>query len=171
MVFMAIDHALALELGNFRRKSAAVYLQIIRQFLAIKRNIKLVAAALLFHMRKVRKNFFSGRTFSRNFQLGIDHNILTRHIAHQIIDHASVKLAAVGAGVQHVRAIADNVRALGSRMGIDEIRIGLCGGLTAESDVILPLLQDALAGDERKYILSVAKAQPIEGALYLAGLR
>ena len=70
-----------------------------------------------------------------------------------------------------MRAIADNVRALGSRMGIDEIRIGLCGGLTAESDVILPLLQDALADDERKYILSVAKAQPIHGALYLAGLR
>ena len=171
MILAAIDHALALELGNFHRKSATVYLQIIRQFLAIKRNIKLGLARLLLHMRKVRKNFFSGRTFSRNFQLGIDHNILTRHIAHQIIDHASVKLAAVGAGVQHVRAIADNVRALGSRMGIDEIRIGLCGGLTAESDVILPLLQDALAGDERKYILSVAKAQPIHGALYLAGLR
>ena len=73
--------------------------------------------------------------------------------------------------VRNVRAIADNVRALGSRMGMDEVRVGLCGGLTAESDVILPLLQDALAGDGREYILSVAKAQPIEGALYLAGLR
>ena len=73
--------------------------------------------------------------------------------------------------VRNVRAIADNVRALGSRMGMDEVRVGLCGGLTAKSDVILPLLQDALAGDGREYILSVAKAQPIQGALYLAGLR
>lgn len=73
--------------------------------------------------------------------------------------------------IRNVRAIADNVRALGSRMGMDEVRVGLCGGLTAESDVILPLLQDALAGDGREYILSVAKAQPIHGALYLAGLR
>ena len=73
--------------------------------------------------------------------------------------------------IRNVRAIADNVRALGSRMGMDEIRIGLCGGLTAESDVILPLLQDALAGDGRTYALSAAKADPIQGALYLAGLR
>ena len=70
-----------------------------------------------------------------------------------------------------MRAIADNVRALGSRMGKDEVRVGLCGGLTAESDVILPLLQDALAGDGRTYALSAAKADPIQGALYLAGLR
>jgi hypothetical protein len=73
--------------------------------------------------------------------------------------------------VRNVRAIADNIRALAVRMGMDEIRVGLCGGLTAESDIILPLLQDALAGDGREYILSVAKAQPIQGALYLAGLR
>jgi hypothetical protein len=56
-------------------------------------------------------------------------------------------------------------------MGKGEVRVGLCGGLTAESDIILPLLQDALAGDGREYVLSVAKAQPIHGALYLAGLR
>lgn len=73
--------------------------------------------------------------------------------------------------IRNVRAIADNVRALADRMGMDEVRVGLCGGLTAESDVILPLLQDALAGNGREYILSVAKAQPIQGALYLAGLR
>ena len=168
---MAIDRALALELGDLHRKSAAVYLQIIRQFLPVKRDVKLCLARLLLHMRKVRKNFFPCRTLACDFQLGIDHSILTRHVAHQIVDHASVKLAAVGAGVQHVRAIADNVRAIADRMGMDEVRAGLCGGLTAESDVILPLLQDALAGDGRTYALSVAKAEPIHGALYLAGLR
>ena len=73
--------------------------------------------------------------------------------------------------IRNVRAIADNIRALVDRMGMDEIRIGLCGGLTAESDVILPLLQDALAGDGCTYALSAAKADPIQGALYLAGLR
>jgi N-acetylglucosamine kinase-like BadF-type ATPase len=85
--------------------------------------------------------------------------------------HAQGDAVATEILVRNVRAIADNVRALGSHMGMDEVRVGLCGGLTAESDVILPLLQDALAGDGREYILSVAKAQPIKGALYLAGLR
>ncbi len=72
---------------------------------------------------------------------------------------------------RNVCAIADNIRALGDRLGMDEIRVGLCGGLIqARKDVILPMLQNALADDGREYILSVAKAQPIEGALYLAGL-
>ena len=73
--------------------------------------------------------------------------------------------------VRNVRAIADNVRALGTRMDKEHIHVVLCGGLVAKSDVILPLLQDALAGDGRTYALSVATAEPIQGALYLAGLR
>ena len=74
--------------------------------------------------------------------------------------------------LRNVRAIADNVRALADRIGTSDVRVGLCGGLaSAREDAILPLLQDALAGDGRTYSLSVAKKQPIEGALYLAGLK
>ena len=71
----------------------------------------------------------------------------------------------------NVQAIANSVRALGARMEQERVRAVICGGLVAKSDVILPLLQDALSGDGRTYILSVAKAEPIQGALYLAGLR
>ncbi len=85
--------------------------------------------------------------------------------------HAQGDAVATEILTRNVHAIADNIRALAERMGKDQIRVGLCGGLTAESDVLLPLLQDALAGDGREYVLSVAKAQPIEGALHLAGLK
>ena len=82
--------------------------------------------------------------------------------------HAQGDAVATEILVRNVCAIAANVRALADRMGKDELRVGLCGGLTAQSDVILPLLQDALSAHGRKYILSVAKAAPIQGALYLA---
>ena len=72
----------------------------------------------------------------------------------------------------NVHAIADNIRALCNRMGTDEVRVGLCGGLiAAQADVLLPMLQDALSGDGRAYALSAVKEQPIKGAMYLAGLR
>lgn len=73
--------------------------------------------------------------------------------------------------VRNVRAVASNIRAVGNRMGMDEIRVGLCGGLMAKGAVILPLLQDALQDDTRTYTLSVCKETPVQGALYLAGLR
>ena len=71
----------------------------------------------------------------------------------------------------NVRAIAANIRTLGARMDKEHIRVVLCGGLVAKSHIVLPLLQDALAGDGRTYALSAAKQHPIQGALYLAGLR
>ena len=86
--------------------------------------------------------------------------------AHALGDAVATKIL-----VDNVRAIADNVRALAKRMGRDEVRVGLCGGLSTQSDILLPMLQDALAGDGRTYALSAAKQPPIQGALYLAGLR
>lgn len=73
--------------------------------------------------------------------------------------------------MRNVRAIASNIRAIGNRMGTDEIRVGLCGGLTAKGAILLPLLQDALKDDTRKYALSICEMTPVGGALYLAGLR
>ena len=73
--------------------------------------------------------------------------------------------------LRNIRAIADLIRAIGNRMGKGRMRVVLCGGLTAKSAVILPLLQDALANDARTYALSISKAAPVQGALYLAGLR
>ena len=85
--------------------------------------------------------------------------------------HAKGDAVATQILLSNVQAIARSVRALGTRMGKDRVRVVICGGLVAKADIILPLLQDALAGDGRTYALSVSKADPIQGALYLAGLR
>ena len=83
--------------------------------------------------------------------------------AHALGDAVATKIL-----VDNVRAIADNVRALAKRMGKDEVHVGLCGGLSAQEAVILPILQDALSGDGCTYSLSAAQDAPIKGALYLA---
>ena len=85
--------------------------------------------------------------------------------------HAQGDAVATGILMGNVQAIAGSVRALGARMGKEQVRVVICGGLVAKAHVILPLLKDALAGDGRTYALSVSKAEPIQGALYLAGLR
>ncbi len=85
--------------------------------------------------------------------------------------HAQGDAVATEILMRNVCAIAANIRALADRMGKDQLRVGLCGGLAAQLDVILPLLQDALARDVRTYSLSAIKEQPIKGALYLAGLK
>lgn len=92
--------------------------------------------------------------------------------AHLIFDaHAKGDAVATEILLRNIRAIADLIRAIGNRMGKGRVRVVLCGGLTAKSAVLLPLLQDALANDARMYALSISKAAPIQGALYLAGLR
>lgn len=83
--------------------------------------------------------------------------------------HAKGDAVATGILQHNLHAIADLIRGIAGRMGKDTVSVVLCGGLTAKGDVILPLLEDALAGDARTYSLSVSKASPIQGALYLAG--
>ena len=85
--------------------------------------------------------------------------------------HAKGDAVATELLTRNVRAIADLIRAIGARMGKDHVRAVLCGGLTAKSEIILPILRDALANDAREYSLSLSNAAPIQGALYLAGLR
>lgn len=70
---------------------------------------------------------------------------------------------------RNIRAIANLIRAIANRMGQNHVPIVLCGGLTAQGAVILPLLQNALVNDSRTYSLSISKTAPIAGALYLAG--
>ncbi|MBE6697579.1 MAG: hypothetical protein E7581_03560 [Ruminococcaceae bacterium] len=85
--------------------------------------------------------------------------------------HAKGDAVATEILTQNVQAIACLIRAISARMGKQQVRVVLCGGLTAEKDVILPILKDALADDARCYSLSVLESAPIQGALYLAGLR
>ena len=85
--------------------------------------------------------------------------------------HAQGDAVATRILTDNVRAIAASVRALATRMGTDYVRVVICGGLSKQHAVLLPLLQDALSDDSRTYSLSAAQDAPIQGALYLAGLR
>ncbi len=85
--------------------------------------------------------------------------------------HAKGDAVATEILLRNVHAIADLIRAVGNRMGKQHVRVVFCGGLTAQSNVILPLLRDALTNDQHRYALSISEAAPIRGALYLAGLR
>ena len=90
--------------------------------------------------------------------------------AHLIFDaHEKDDAVATEILTRNVHAVADLIRAIGTRMGAERVRAVLCGGLTAKSEVILPLLRDALASDTREYSLSISEAAPVQGALYLAG--
>ena len=92
--------------------------------------------------------------------------------AHLIFDaHEKGDAVATEILTRNTRAIADLIRAIGARMGKDHVRAVLCGGLTAKSEIILPILRDALSGDGCTYSLSVATHSPVYGALYLAGMR
>lgn len=90
-----------------------------------------------------------------------------------LIFQAYVKNDAVAAEIlsRNISAIADLIRTIGARMDQSSVRVVLCGGLMAHSLHILPLLQDVLAKDARTYALSISKAAPVQGALYLAGAR
>lgn len=72
---------------------------------------------------------------------------------------------------RNLQAVANMIRGIGARMDKQEIPVVLCGGLTARDDIILPMLQNALATDAREYSVSRSATAPIRGALYLAGLR
>ena len=82
--------------------------------------------------------------------------------------HAQGDAVATDILVRNVHAIASNIRAIGNRMDTDGIRVGLCGGLMAKGAVLLPLLQDALKNDTRKYTLSSCETTPVQGAIFLA---
>lgn len=82
--------------------------------------------------------------------------------------HAQGDAVATKILTDNVRAMAASVRALAERMGMDHVRVGICGGLGNQHAVLLPLLQDALSDDGRTYSLLAAQDAPIQGALYLA---
>ena len=65
------------QLADFRRKSAPVNLQIIRQPLPVIWNHKSIAVFLLRLLKEISKQFFSGGTFCRDFEFLMKQNIFS----------------------------------------------------------------------------------------------
>ena len=69
------------------------------------------------------------------------------------------------------RSIARLIEGAASRLPhLREIPVVLCGGLTYHSDILLPLLREALMPDEKRYVLRLCERSMAQGALILAGM-
>lgn len=64
--------------------------------------------------------------------------------------------------------IAKLIESAGRKISDQKVRTVIVGGLTAKSDVLLPLITEALVEKER-YDLSVFTGAPVKGAILLAG--
>ncbi len=74
---------------------------------------------------------------------------------------------------RNLEAVAQNIRGAAKKLPYMHfpIPVVLCGGLCmAYEDVVMPMLQEILAGDKQKYHLSVCQKPLVYGALMLSGL-
>ncbi len=72
--------------------------------------------------------------------------------------------------MQNLSAIAGLIRGGAKKFSCKEVKVALCGGLTKDGDIILPILSDMLAGEEQIYRIEVCGRAPVWGALRLAGM-
>ncbi len=71
----------------------------------------------------------------------------------------------------NLAAVADMIRTGGAKLNTQNIKVALIGGLTAQADTILPLLNSLLEDDLKVYQIFICKKPPVVGALYLAGMK
>lgn len=71
----------------------------------------------------------------------------------------------------NMRAVARLIQGAASRLPhLREIPVVLCGGLTCQGELLLPLLQEALPSDGRCYSIRLCERSMARGALILAGM-
>jgi N-acetylglucosamine kinase-like BadF-type ATPase len=71
----------------------------------------------------------------------------------------------------NMRAVANLIEGAARRLPRrKEIPVVLCGGLTRDSDILLPLLTEALAHSDNHYYIRLCDRTMAQGALILAGL-
>ena len=72
---------------------------------------------------------------------------------------------------KNMQAIAQLIEGAASRLPhLEEIPVVLCGGLTRDSDILLPLLTEALQESQRTYTLRLCTRSMARGALIMAGM-
>ena len=70
----------------------------------------------------------------------------------------------------HVKEIAKLIMGAAKKINSDTVPVVICGGLTVDHALILPLLKQYLASDAHEYRLAVCDKPIAYGALYLAGM-
>lgn len=72
--------------------------------------------------------------------------------------------------MQNLSAIAGLIRGGAQKLSGDTVKVALCGGLTKDGDIILPILSNLLANKDLHYRIEVCRHAPVWGALRLAGM-
>ena len=67
-------------------------------------------------------------------------------------------------------AVAQMIRGAATHLSDREVKVVLCGGLTAQKDLLLPLLREVLEEDEKIYLIEICERPIVWGALRLAGM-
>ena len=71
----------------------------------------------------------------------------------------------------NMREVARLIEGAASRFShLSEIPVVLCGGLTRDSDILVPLIQEFLTTEQHTYSISRCQRSMVQGALILAGI-
>ena len=140
-LFPALYNAFLLQLADLGGQAASLNLQVIRQLLAVKGDIKTCALRLFGLEHQISHEFLPGGTPGSDLDLLVKHEVFGSDILHQIENHLLMEAAGIGAGVenavtvdQHDFAglICDDVhrngRYLGAGKGLGEDFRGLNAG-------------------------------------------
>lgn len=71
---------------------------------------------------------------------------------------------------ENIGAVATLIMGGGKHLDSSFVKVSLCGGVTKQEEILLPMLLKMLEKDERRYKLSVCKKEPVWGALILSGM-
>jgi N-acetylglucosamine kinase-like BadF-type ATPase len=79
---------------------------------------------------------------------------------------------AVAANILHrnLSAIATLIEGGAKHLTEKTVTVSLCGGLTKQEAILLPILHTLLANTERTYEIEICRRVPVWGALRLAGM-
>jgi N-acetylglucosamine kinase-like BadF-type ATPase len=79
---------------------------------------------------------------------------------------------AVARGIleENLSAIARLITGGAGHLKSSSVKVALCGGVTRQEEILLPMLAELLSKDSTAYELSVCQKEPVWGALLLAGM-
>ena len=72
--------------------------------------------------------------------------------------------------LRNLSAIAGLIKGGAKKLSRRAVKVGLCGGLTKDSAIILPMLSQLLEKEETEFTIEICHRPPVWGALRLAGM-
>ena len=108
MLFVALKNSFFSELAYFGRKTASVYLKIVRKFLTIKGYIKIRTVCLFGFSHKIGKELVFGCALGGYLYLLVKKDRFYSEVLHKIEYQILMEYAIVFAGVQNMAAIYEH---------------------------------------------------------------